>query len=235
MNEFIFRFRALLSAAGSAIVMLSLLLFHFGAPAIRHSETNSTPIELILDSPETEQQVAPQLVASPEIQQNTTHALARPEKPVEPAVAEPADPAAPVRAVPVVPELVLPPVQASPAPSGLAIPPVAPSAISADSVRNAEAIYIGKVRAYLQTIKRYPTGREASLQRPSGIVVVWFMVRRNGEILDAGIETSSGSMLLDNAALATVRRGVYPVFPFETWPGKAQQHFTVALDFIPAQ
>jgi len=96
-----------------------------------------------------------------------------------------------------------------------------------------EAGYVGKLRAYLHSIKRYPTGREASQQRPAGTAVIWFTVRRSGELVEAGIEASAASMLLDNAALSTVRRGVYPPFPDEAWAGKAQQRFTVELDFVP--
>lgn len=119
--------------------------------------------------------------------------------------------------------------------AGPAIPQAVSSARATDAHRNAEAIYIGKVRALLQAARRYPTSREASLTRPAGISVVWFRVRRSGELVDAGIEASSGSMLLDNAALATVRRNIYPVFPDEAWPGKAMQRFTVELNFIPAK
>jgi len=109
----------------------------------------------------------------------------------------------------------------------------APPAPPANVGLGADVAYVGKVRAYLQGIKRYPTGREASLQRPSGVAVVGFTLRRSGELLDAGIEATSGSMLLDNTALATVRRGTYPTFPEDAWVGKAQQRFSVELDFLP--
>lgn len=240
MSEFLFRFREPLSAAGSAIVTL-LLLFHSLAPTLKHTATSSAPIELTFSVPEvqpsSEQQVAqPSLTPIPAIQRNVSHAS--PKQPITPSntVAAPADPATQVDTAPAMPGLASPLVQVVPAPAvpGLAIPLAVPSAAPLDIGRNAEAIYASKVRAYLQTIKRYPTGREASLQRPSGTSVVWFMVRRSGELVEAGIETSSGSMLLDNAALATVRRSIYPVFPDEAWHGKAQQRFTVELDFVPA-
>lgn len=236
VSEFLLRFREPLSAAGSAMLMLSLLLLsHSLAPTNRHPATSSTPIELSFSVPEiplpTEQQVAPPpLTATPALQRNVSHAPSK--EPITPrnTVAAPAEPATQVGAAPAA----SPPVQAAPAAPGLAIPLAAPSVAPVNSGRNAEAIYAGKVRANLQTSKRYPTGREASLQRPTGTSVVWFMVRRSGELVEAGIETSSGSMLLDNAALATVRRSIYPVFPDEAWSGKAQQRFTVELNFVPA-
>jgi protein TonB len=70
-----------------------------------------------------------------------------------------------------------------------------------------EAEYVGKVRTMLNSTKRYPTGRQASQQRPQGKVKVWFTLARNGALLDSGVLDSSNSNLLDDAALATVRRG----------------------------
>ncbi len=86
------------------------------------------------------------------------------------------------------------------------------------------------MRAYLNSIKRYPTGREASLQHPEGKVRVWFIVKRDGSVVDAGIDDSSNSILLDNAGLATVKRGTLPAF--ESAFGSEETHrFTVDLDF----
>jgi protein TonB len=93
--------------------------------------------------------------------------------------------------------------------------------------------YVVNVRALLNVNKRYPTGREASLQRPSGKAVVWFVLNRNGTLQEAGIEGSSNSILLDNAALSTVRRTSYTPWPEGSWPGQTQHRFTVTLDFVP--
>ncbi|MDZ7655016.1 MAG: TonB family protein [Sulfurimicrobium sp.] len=115
---------------------------------------------------------------------------------------------------------------------------VAPQAVASqptvDPALAAEASYVTRVRGHLKSIKRYPTGREASLQRSAGIAVVWFILSRNGELIDQGIETSSGSLLLNAAALSTIKRGNYPPFPDDAWAGKAQHRFTVELDFAPA-
>jgi protein TonB len=96
-----------------------------------------------------------------------------------------------------------------------------------------EYSYVVNVRALLNANKRYPTGREASLQRPSGKAVVWFVLNRNGTLQEAGIDSSSNAILLDNAALSTVRRTSYTPWPEGSWPGQTQHRFTVTLDFIP--
>jgi protein TonB len=93
--------------------------------------------------------------------------------------------------------------------------------------------YIASVRATLNANKRYPTGREASLQRPSGKVKLWFVLTRNGSLLDAGIDESSNSIILDNAALSTLRRTTYAAWPEGSWASQAQHKFTVTLDFVP--
>jgi protein TonB len=98
---------------------------------------------------------------------------------------------------------------------------------------NLENNYIASVRATLNANKRYPTGREASLQRPSGKVKLWFVLARNGALQDVGIEESSNSIILDNAALSTLRRTSYAPLPEGSWPSQAQHKFTVTLDFFP--
>jgi protein TonB len=132
----------------------------------------------------------------------------------------------PVQAAPAVaPQPVAETVKPTPPP-----PPPQPQPPSSAAVENA---YVQNVRALLNANKRYPTGREASLQRPSGKAVVWFVLNRNGTLQEAGIEGSSNSILLDNAALSTVRRTSYTPLPEGSWPGQAQHRFTVTLDFVP--
>ena len=96
-----------------------------------------------------------------------------------------------------------------------------------------ESNYIVSVRATLNANKRYPTGREASLQRPSGKVKLWFVLARNGALQDAGIDESSNSIILDNAALSTLRRTTYAPWPEGSWASQSQHKFTVTLDFVP--
>jgi len=97
-----------------------------------------------------------------------------------------------------------------------------------------EDAYVASVRGYLTSIKRYPTGREASIRRPRGKTRVWFTLGRDGQLQSSGIDESSDSLLLDRSALATVQRGGFPVFPDAAWSGQASHRFTVELEFIPA-
>jgi protein TonB len=209
------------------------------------------PMELILLTPEP---------VRPEMQAPAPPQPVQPPKPVlAPSKATPAlptpssllavpSPAAPVTATPPTPAAASEPakveaprpVQVAPAVAPQPVaetvkptpppPPPQPQPPSSAAVENA---YVISVRALLKANKRYPTGREASLQRPSGKAVVWFVLNRNGSLQDAGIDDTSNSILLDNAALSTVRRTSYTPLPEGSWPGQAQHRFTVTLDFVP--
>lgn len=117
----------------------------------------------------------------------------------------------------------------TPAPPLPAAVPQAPVMLRAEA--SLEATYVGRLRAYLESIKRYPTSREARLQRPTGAVRVWLDIERDGSLRDCGIEKSSDSMILDSAALSTVRQGRYPAFTQESFEGKSANRFTVNLEY----
>ena len=119
-------------------------------------------------------------------------------------------------------------VVASPAPA--TAPPADNLKLQAASM---ESEYASMVRAMLNSIKRYPTGRAASQQRPQGKVKVWFTLTRSGVLLEAGILESSDSNLLDDAAIATVRRGSYPPFPVNTWVNQEFHKFSADMQFSP--
>ena len=93
-----------------------------------------------------------------------------------------------------------------------------------------ESRYTAALRAELERYKQYPRGREASLQRPEGNVVIWLMVDRNGSVLDSGIETKAKNMLLNKAAQTSLRRleKVTP-FPQEAFGGKDRYRFTATF------
>lgn len=147
-----------------------------------------------------------------------------PPRPAQPLVDTPVpDPIPP--APPPVPQPDPPPATPDPPPPPPPAPPVNVGL---------EAQYVGQVRSYLNMIKRYPTGREASQLRPKGTTRVWFELKRDGELVDAGVDVSSDSILLDKQALTTVRRATYPPFPSDAWPGQLSHRFTVELDFKPA-
>lgn len=157
----------------------------------------------------------------PEVKPKVTPAVSQPQTPATAEVKKELATEAPRAAAPPTP------IQ-TPAPALPEAPkPAQPVAASVESN------YIASVRATLNANKRYPTGREASLQRPSGKVKVWFVLTRNGALQDAGIDDSSNSIILDNAALATVRRTTYSPWPDGSWPSENQHKFTVTLDFFP--
>lgn len=129
-----------------------------------------------------------------------------------------------------------PAVEATPAPAKTSEAPTsAPApATPAAPKTNVEAEFVARVKAYLNSVKRYPTGREASLARPEGSVKIWFILRRDGSLVEMGIEASSNSTLLDEAARKSVSRGTFPVFPEQFRPGEQQHKFVVDLQFKPA-
>ena len=189
-------------------------------------EITTTLIEPLLQP--TPPKSAPQ-IAKPEPQPKM---LALPNVPTTPAPIEP------VREVTAAAE--------SPRPIPTPTPTPAPSLPTATPVQEVpkmaaqppisvslENNYILSVRATLNANKRYPTGREASLQRPSGKVKLWFVLARNGALQDAGIDESSNSIILDNAALSTLRRTTYAPWPEGSWTSQSQHKFTVTLDFVP--
>jgi protein TonB len=118
---------------------------------------------------------------------------------------------------------------AAPSPVQAAAParPAAPSNPSAD-IQNR---YAAALRAYLQSIRRYPNTKEARMLHPQGTAELWFVLDRSGALVEAGIEQGAGSPILDRAALATVRGGTYPPFPDDAFPGEGTRRFTVKLDY----
>lgn len=207
----------------AAVVALAILL----SPILKYRPT--APIATV------EAATTVQLLAEPE-----PEAPPPPPIPVPPPRAVAAVASAPASAAAVTPPQadVAPqtaPAVAAAAPAAPAVPTV-PTPAVATAVRPAglEDQYIASVRSYLNSIKRYPTGREASIQRPRGKARIWFVLGRDGHLLDCGIDESSDSLLLDRTALQTVQRGGFPAFPETAWSGHDSHRFTVELEFIPA-
>ena len=187
-------------------------------------ELTTTLIEPLLQPPP---KTPPPQVKQPEPKPKM---LAMPNAPIMPAPIEPA------REVTAAAESPRPTPTPTPAPSFPTATPVqeAPKmAVQPPVSVSLENNYIVSVRATLNANKRYPTGREASLQRPSGKVKLWFVLARNGALQDAGIDESSNSIILDNAALSTLRRTTYAPWPEGSWASQSQHKFTVTLDFVP--
>jgi len=158
----------------------------------------------------------------------TTPAMERPVQPAPAQLSSAAPSESPVhaeRAAEPAPTNTAPVLHAAPAPAATEPPH--------KSTASAEAEYAARLKALLNASKRYPTGRQASQQRPQGVVKLWFTLNRAGTLLDAGLLEAADSNLLNDAALTTVRRASYPPFAAELWPGQEQHKFTVDIDFLP--
>lgn len=127
-----------------------------------------------------------------------------------------------------------PPVPARPVQPAVAqapTPPAPPAPPKVDG-QALEGGYLKGLRSELDGYKQYPTGRQASLERPSGEVVVWLLVDRQGRVLDSGIQTQAASMLLNRAATNSLRRikQVKP-FPEQAFGGRNEQRFTATFNY----
>ncbi|KTT46466.1 energy transducer TonB [Pseudomonas oryzihabitans] len=123
-------------------------------------------------------------------------------------------------------------VEAAPRPAPAA-PPAPPPRPTVDSGA-LEGSYLQGVRGDLERYKQYPSGRQASLERPSGKVVVWLLIDRSGKVLDRGLEERASSMLLNRAATTSLARieQVKPVPP-EAFAGRSQLRITATFDYSP--
>jgi protein TonB len=236
----LFRARQLL---GSVPALIALVLIALGI----QSQTlkvepvyDESAVELALVEPE------PEVVPEPVVEQEP------PPPVIEDEEAEPAPPPPPPKPLPKpepkpkpvpkptplaakpTPAPTPPPVVAKPAQPAVAQTPapVAPPAPPKVDGQALEGGYLKGLRNELDTYKQYPTGRQASLERPSGEVVVWLLVDRQGRVLDSGLQTQASSMLLNRAATNSLRRikQVKP-FPEQAFGGRNEQRFTATFNY----
>lgn len=69
---------------------------------------------------------------------------------------------------------------------------------------------------HIERFRRYP--QQAQAAGTEGVVQVHFVMNRKGEVLDAWIEMSSGSKLLDDEAIAAILRARPLPPPPASWP-----------------
>ncbi|MBY8972033.1 MULTISPECIES: energy transducer TonB [Pseudomonas] len=235
----LFRARQLL---GSVPALIALVLIALGI----QSQTlkvepvyDESAVELALVEPEPE--VIPEPVVEqeppPPVIEEEEAAPAPPPPPKPLPKPEPKPKPKPVpKPAPVVakPAPTPPPVAAKPAPAAVAqtAPTPAPPAPPKVDGQALEGGYLKGLRNELDTYKQYPTGRQASLERPSGEVVVWLLVDRQGRVLDSGLQTQASSMLLNRAATNSLRRikQVKP-FPEQAFGGRNEQRFTATFNY----
>ncbi|HWW06489.1 TonB family protein [Collimonas sp.] len=235
---FFYRFRDALATL-PAIVILAILIFAGIQKAVKiQPHTDDSLVQIALTEPEPPvaaptpptptppQVVKPLPVPAVQPIQNRQPTPATPQPTVS-ATPVSNSPSAEVAAPPAAPKAV-----AAPAPIAPPAPEPAPPVTKPNNA-GVEAGYIAKLRAHLNSIKRYPTGREASQQRPQGKVKVWFVLNRDGTLVEQGIDESSNSMLLDEAARKTINRATFSAFPESSWVGEASHRFSAELEFIP--
>lgn len=169
----------------------------------------------------------PSLLPPPDIRVSPPPEMPQTPAPVSTAALRPLPSAAPA---PVAPSTSPP----EPAPVLPPLPPPPPRVSAGAAARNPDEVYLGDLRTYLNSIKRYPTSREARQLRPQGTVKLWIEIDRAGQLLGAGVETSAGTLLLDNEALRTVRNGRFPAFPDAAFAGQPSRRFVVPIEYLPA-
>ncbi|MBA1294655.1 energy transducer TonB [Pseudomonas lurida] len=237
----LFRARQLLGSV-PAVIALVLIALGIQSQTLKVEpvyDESAVELALVEPEPEPEPPVIPEPVAEP------------PPPVIEEADAEPAPPPPPPKPLPKpepkpkpkpLPKPVVakaapapPPVAAAKpapavtAPAAAAPAPPAPPKVDGQAL---EGGYLKGLRNELDTYKQYPTGRQASLERPSGEVVVWLLVDRQGRVLDSGLQTQASSMLLNRAATNSLRRikQVKP-FPEQAFGGRNEQRFTATFNY----
>ncbi len=118
------------------------------------------------------------------------------------------------------------------APPAVAAPPapaLAAPRTSAATDRNAAVTWRGLLLGRLKAYRRYP--RRAQSQGQEGVAQVAFTVDRRGMVLSARIARGSGYPLLDEEALATVRRASPMPPPPDDVPGDPVE-VVVPVDFF---
>jgi len=235
----LFRARQLL---GSVPALIALVLIALGIQSQTlkvEPKYDESAVELALVEPE------PEVIPEPVVEQEPPPPVIEDEE-AEPAPPPPPKPQPkpkpepkpkpvpkPVVAKPT-PTPTPPPVAAKPAPAAVAqaAPTPAPPAPPKVDGQALEGGYLKGLRNELDTYKQYPTGRQASLERPSGEVVIWLLVDRQGRVLDSGLQTQASSMLLNRAATNSLRRikQVKP-FPEQAFGGRNEQRFTATFNY----
>jgi periplasmic protein TonB len=102
---------------------------------------------------------------------------------------------------------------------------------AADSRPDLEAEYAAGLRADINRRTHAPDSAQYRLHRPSGEVRVGFVLTRNGEAKAVRVLRSSGSPILDDAALSTVSSGHYPPMPPKAFAGEVQHMFAVTIEY----
>lgn len=135
---------------------------------------------------------------------------------------------------PVVPSKPTTPPRSQPASAArpVAAAPRAPASSSAANAGALESGYLQALRHDLEQRKRYPTGRQASLERPEGNVEIWLEVDRSGRVIASGITSKARSMLLNRAASSSLQSiSQLKPFPEGAFAGQSRKRFTATFNY----
>jgi len=206
---------------GLAAVALVLVLLAGEVQLASDTETLSTPISLTteLPPPEPKKQAAaePQKPEPQKPEPKTAQATPTTQQPVTEKVSTVDDNATtPAPSVPVRP------IQAAATP-----------AVAAPEVKRVDidSGFENSIRSLIEASKRYPTGREASLQKPQGVVVACVVLKRDGSLQEMKVQKSSTYPILDNAAKRLLANLQYPAMPPDIFPEQISHTFCVNLDY----
>ncbi|MFC5430103.1 energy transducer TonB [Paraburkholderia denitrificans] len=108
-----------------------------------------------------------------------------------------------------------------------------PSVAAREAPKNphADQDYEKRVRALIESRKRYPTSRQASIEKPAGTVGACLTLGRDGAVKESSIATSSGSVLLDSAAKRLIEGVSYPPFDEAHFKGQPSRVFCMSIDY----
>lgn len=177
-----------------ALIVAGCVLFASQQAALKiQPRYDETAMELALVEPEPEPLPEPVVPAPEPIVEAKPVPKPQPKpkpKPVK-EKAKPVEKARPA-AVPAAPRTLVSKPAAQPVPPAPAAPKV-----NAQAIENG---YLQALRHELEQRKRYPSGRQASLERPQGNVEVWLEVDRSGRVISSGITNKA------SACCSTARR-----------------------------
>lgn len=188
----------------TALVHLSILGIALAewAPPVSNSAADALSVFDV--APELSPELAPDKAETPIRPQQETRAKlpvssAPPTPRMAPAIALPTPSPRPALQVAPPPPVQLPPVQ-PPAPSA---PPPSPSPPPPRPASAPDVNWESRLLAHIDRHKLYP--KMVGSRRPRGTAIILFRMNRQGAVLWTRIERSSGSELLDRAAIDTVR------------------------------
>jgi periplasmic protein TonB len=183
------------------------------------ASTSQPGIEVTLEPATAETPPAPQVPPPPVPRKVPVHRMTPP---------------AAVAQIPVPEELQTMPVERDPVPEGgalVASGTPASAVPTTDHRPDLEAQYAAGLRADIDRRTHPPDSAQYRLHRPSGEVRVGFVVTRNGEPKIVRVLRSSGSAILDEAAVAIVSSGHYPPMPTQVFAGESEHVFAVTIEF----